>query len=189
MQPLAPSFLPSLWYSSTAIMAEFASSISITAAQLAAAPKLEPAFEHLLRNSSVHESIIGTLRVNAITDRDTFVNMFDSEAALNDGASDLGIRLFYGGAYRTSASSHASLRPGRSRKKCRRLSARQTQLLVPTVFQSRSSPVIGCRSLWNSRTSSESIYQTTNFPLSQCSRILRSALQTALSRQNRYRTW
>ena len=61
------------------------------------APQLEPAFEHLLRNSSVHESVIGTLRVNAITDRDTFVNMFDSEAALKEGASDLGFDLTTGG--------------------------------------------------------------------------------------------
>ena len=35
--------------------------------------------------------------MNAITDRDTFVNMFDSEAALKDGASDLGFDLDYGG--------------------------------------------------------------------------------------------
>ena len=81
----------------TTIMAAFTSTISIPAAQLADAPQLEPAFEHLLRNSSVHESVIGTLRVNAITDRDTFVNMFDSEAALKEGASDLGFDLTTGG--------------------------------------------------------------------------------------------
>ena len=78
-------------------MAAFTSSISVPADQLADAPQLEPAFEHLLRNSSVHESIIQTLRVNAITDRDTFVNMFDSEAALKEGASDLGFDLTSGG--------------------------------------------------------------------------------------------
>ena len=78
-------------------MAAFTSTISIPAAQLADAPQLEPAFEHLLRNSSVHESVISTLRVNAITDRDTFVNMFDSEAALKEGASDLGFDLTSGG--------------------------------------------------------------------------------------------
>ena len=71
--------------------------ISIPADQLADAPQLEPAFEHLLRNSSVHESVVSTLRVNAITDRDTFVNMFDSEAALKEGASDLGFDLTTGG--------------------------------------------------------------------------------------------
>ena len=78
-------------------MTAFTSTLSIPAAQLADAPQLEPAFEHLLRNSSVHESVIGTLRVNAITDRDTFVNMFDSEAALKEGASDLGFDLTTGG--------------------------------------------------------------------------------------------
>ena len=78
-------------------MAEFVSTASASAAQLTAAPQLEPAFEHLLRNSSVHESVIGTLRVNSITDRDTFVNMFDSEAALKEGASDLGFDLSTGG--------------------------------------------------------------------------------------------
>ena len=79
------------------IMAAFTSTISIPASQLSDAPQLEPAFEHLLRNSSVHKSVIGTLRVNAITDRDTFVNMFDSEAALKEGASDLGFDLTTGG--------------------------------------------------------------------------------------------
>ena len=82
----------------TVIMAAFTSTIAVPAAQLADAPQLEPAFEHLLRNSSVHESIIQTLRVNAITDRDTFVNMFDSEAALKEGASDLGFDLTTGGS-------------------------------------------------------------------------------------------
>ena len=35
--------------------------------------------------------------VSAIADRDTFVNMCDSEAALKDGASDLGFDLTAGG--------------------------------------------------------------------------------------------
>ena len=78
-------------------MAAFYSTIAIAADQLATAPQLEPAFEHLLRDSTVHESVIGVLRINSITDRDTFVNMFDSEAALKDGASDLGFDLSTGG--------------------------------------------------------------------------------------------
>ena len=78
-------------------MAAFTSTISIPAAQLAGAPQLELVFEHLLHNSSVHESVLGTLRVNAITDRDTFVNMFNCEAALKEGASDFRIRPDYGG--------------------------------------------------------------------------------------------
>ena len=78
-------------------MAAFTSTIAINAEQLSNSPQLEPAFEHLLRNSNVHESIISTLRINAITDRDTFVHMFDSEAALKDGASDLGFDLTAGG--------------------------------------------------------------------------------------------
>ena len=45
----------------------------------------------------MHESIISTLRINAVTDRVTFVHMFDSEAALKDGASDLGFDLSAGG--------------------------------------------------------------------------------------------
>ena len=74
-------------------MAAFNSTIVIAADQLATAPQLEPAFEHLLRNSTVHESVIGVLCINSITD----VNMFDSEAALKDGASDLGFDLSTGG--------------------------------------------------------------------------------------------
>ena len=78
-------------------MAAFTPTIAITDEQLAAAPQLEPAFEHLLRNSSTHESVINTLRVNEVVDRDTFVNMFDSESSLKDGASDLGFDLTNGG--------------------------------------------------------------------------------------------
>ena len=78
-------------------MATFNSTIAIAADQLATAFQLEPAFEHLLRNSTVHESVSGAPRINSITDRDTFVNMFDSEAALKDGASDLGFDLSTGG--------------------------------------------------------------------------------------------
>ena len=79
------------------LVAEFKSTISYTDAETAAAPNLEPAFEHLLRSSMVHENIITTLRINAIIDRDTFVNMFDSEATLKQGAADLGTDLVSGG--------------------------------------------------------------------------------------------
>ena len=75
----------------------FTSKITITAEQLAAAPQLEPAFEHLLRNRSTHESVISTLRANEVVDRDTFVNMFLTEEALTAGASDLGFDLVAGG--------------------------------------------------------------------------------------------
>ena len=75
----------------------FTSTISFTDGQIAGAPSLEPAFEHLLRNSMTHESIITGLRVNEITDRDTFVNMFDSEAGLFEEAGDLGIDMVAGG--------------------------------------------------------------------------------------------
>ena len=78
-------------------MTAFTSSITKTADQVSNSSPLEPAFEHLLRNASVHESVIDTVRVNAITDRETFVNMVDAEAALKDGASDLGFNLSTGG--------------------------------------------------------------------------------------------
>ena len=78
-------------------MATFTSKITVTAEQLAVAPQLEPAFEHLLRISSTHGSVINTLRANEVVDRDTFVNMFDTESALKEGASDLGFDLANGG--------------------------------------------------------------------------------------------
>ena len=43
-------------------MATFTSKLTYTAEQLAVAPQLEPAFEHLVRNSMTHESVINTLR-------------------------------------------------------------------------------------------------------------------------------
>ena len=87
----AVSLLPApLSLSSTVIfMAVFNSSVVITDAQLVGAPQLEPAFEHMLRNSSVHESVISILHANAIVDRDTFVSMYDSESSLKEGAADL----------------------------------------------------------------------------------------------------
>ena len=78
-------------------MAAFNSTTTFTDDQLNAAPPMEPAFEHLLWDATVHESVIGTLRVNAVTDRETFVNMYYAEAALKEGASDLGFNLATGG--------------------------------------------------------------------------------------------
>ena len=102
-------------YIVSASMAVFASTIAINAEQLANSPHLEPAFEHLLRNSNVHESIISTLRINAVTDRDTFVIMFDSEAALKEGASDLGFDWSAGGL-RTSGNLQESLQVGKQQR-------------------------------------------------------------------------
>ena len=95
--PLLRSSLPLRILDLTGIMTEFVSTISYTEAETAGAPNLEPVFEHLLRNSMVHEKITQTLRINAITDRDSFVNMFDSETTLKQGAADLGTDLVAGG--------------------------------------------------------------------------------------------
>ena len=86
---------PSSLSSTVIFMAVFNSNVVITDAQLVDAPQLEPAFEHMLRNSSVHESVISILRANSIVDRDTFVNMYDSESSLKEGAGDLGFRFGY----------------------------------------------------------------------------------------------
>ena len=131
-------------------MKAFNSTIAIAADQLATAPQLEPAFEHLLRNSIVHESVIGVLRINSVTDRDTFVNMFDSEAALKDGASDLGFDLSTGGLPHKREFARPSSTLGKPQKLCLRLSSKQTLLLEPTVFLSRCSRVIGRQSSRNS---------------------------------------
>ena len=79
------------------LLRTFTSTLNYSEEQKDAAPTLEPSFEHLLRSSLVHESIILTLRIKDITDRDTFVNMFDSESTLKDGAADLGTDLVSGG--------------------------------------------------------------------------------------------
>ena len=113
--------------------------------------------------------------MNAITDRDTFVNMFDSEAALKDGASDLGF-TWLPGPYRISASLLASSLRGKLRRSCLRPSSRQMQLPELTVFQSHCSHVIGPLFSPSLRTSSESIFPTTSFPLNLCSKTSRNAL-------------
>ena len=88
---------PSSLSSTVIFMAVFNSSVVITDAQLVDAPELEPAFEHMLRNSSVHESVISILRANSIVVRDAFVNMYDSESSLKEEAGDLGFDLATGG--------------------------------------------------------------------------------------------
>ena len=122
----SPSHFPcvsSRWSLLRTGMAAFTSTIVINAEQLSNSPQLQPAFEHLLRNSNVHESVISTLRINAITDRDTFVHMFDSEAALKDGASDLGFDLTAGG--RTSGNLLGLSQVGRQPRSWLKHSSRQ----------------------------------------------------------------
>ena len=53
------------------LLAEYVSTLTCTDEQKSAVSNLEPSFEHLLRSSSVHESVITSLRVNEITDTDT----------------------------------------------------------------------------------------------------------------------
>ena len=58
---------------------------------------LNPPLSTFYATAQFTRVLFQTLRVNAITDRDTFVNMFDSKAALKEGASDLGFDLTSGG--------------------------------------------------------------------------------------------
>ena len=151
-------------------MAAFTSSIAIPAAQLADAPQLEPAFEHLLRNSSVHESVISTLRVNAITDRDTFVNMFNSEAALKEGASDLGFDLTSGGL----PHKREFARVVTSWKTAKVMS--ETKLQTDAVARAHGVPVTLLPCDWTSlvtefkNKNGKHIFRTTSFLLNLCSR-------------------
>ena len=64
--------------------AVFASTLTITEAQMSGAVPLEPAFENLLRSATVHESIIWALCINEINDRATFCAL-DSRRASSTG--------------------------------------------------------------------------------------------------------
>ena len=116
-------------------MAAFNSTIVIAADQLATAPQLEPAFEHLLRNSTVHESVIGVLRIHSITDRDTFVNMFDSEGH-SKTVRQTSVSTSPQVACRTSASSRASSRLGKPKKVMS-----ETKLQTDAVARAHGVPV------------------------------------------------
>ena len=78
-------------------MAVFRSTLTFTEDQLATAPDLEPAFENLLRTLNVDESLIKALRINMITDRETFIGLDDTEAGFKSIGPDLGIDLTNGG--------------------------------------------------------------------------------------------
>ena len=82
-------------------MAVFRNTLTFTGEQLAMAPDLEPAFENLLRTLNVDESLINALRVNMITDRETFIGLDDSEAGFKSIGPDLGIDLTNGGLAHT----------------------------------------------------------------------------------------
>ena len=91
---LTPSLRPDSSYSCCryGLWLLFISTISFTDEQIAAATSPRSGIRTV-----THESIITTLRVNEVMDRDTFVNMFDSETALEEGAADLGIDMTSGG--------------------------------------------------------------------------------------------
>ena len=67
LQLSSPASLLRRYCGIVVFMAAFTSSLTYTADQVANSPPLEPAFELLLRNATVHESVIDTLRVNAVT--------------------------------------------------------------------------------------------------------------------------
>ena len=75
------------------IMAVFCSTLTFMDEQVASSPDLEPAFENLLRALSVDEALNTALKVNMITDRETFVGLDDTEAGFRKIAPDLGIDL------------------------------------------------------------------------------------------------
>ena len=60
-------------------------------------PDLEPAFENLLRTLNIDESLNKALRINMITDRETFIGLDDTEAGFKSIGPDLGIDLTNGG--------------------------------------------------------------------------------------------
>ena len=160
-------------------VAAFNSTNTFTAERLASAPQLEPAFEHLLRNSKTHESVINTLRVNTITDRDTFVNVFDSGTALKDGASDLGFDLTSGG----SPHKREFARVVTAWTTAKIMS--ETKLQTDAVARAHRVPVtlLPCDwtlSLRSSRRSTEPIFLTSVCPLSLCSKTLQNDLLSIL---------
>ena len=76
---------------------DYTSTINLTDEQKTSLPKLEPAFEHLLRDVGVAEDTIYALRHCRIEDRETFTGLADSPEELKTIASDLGINLADGG--------------------------------------------------------------------------------------------
>ena len=79
------------------VLSVFRSTLTFTDEQKGSAPDLEPAFEILLRTINVDESLITALKLNMITDRETFVGLDDTEAGFKNIAPDLGINLESGG--------------------------------------------------------------------------------------------
>ena len=146
------------WY----VMTAFTSSITISGAQLASAPS----FEHLLRNSTVHENTISVQRANEVVDRDTFVNMLDSEARSRTGLRILGLTCLLAGSH-TQGNLLQLLQRGRRPRSWLIRNYRQTQLPKPTACLSLS--------CLHDRIQEKSALTllTIACPLSQCSNISR----------------
>ena len=60
-------------------------------------PKLDPDFENLLRNVGVYEEFLCALRVNEITDRETFVGLDETETGMKTNASNFVVNMTGGG--------------------------------------------------------------------------------------------
>ena len=82
-------------------MTAFNPSLIDTTQQIATAPVLEWAFGKLLRNVEVHETIIIALRLNVITDCETFAGFGETEAGMKSNAADFGVDLARGGLSHT----------------------------------------------------------------------------------------
>ena len=88
------------------------SKIACTQVEKSAAEPLEPAYENLLRNFHVHESIRWSSRVHGATDRDSVVGLDDSGAGCRTNAKDVGLDLLNGGLVHKECPSCHSLETG-----------------------------------------------------------------------------
>ena len=131
-----------------------------------------------------HESVIITLRVNEVTDRETFVNMFDSETALKDGASDLGFDLVTGGLPHKREFARVV-----SAWKTAKVMA-ETKLQIDTVARAHCvsvtlQPATGPLFSLSLRSCSDPMSPMTAYPRSQCLNVSQKNSRMVLLRQNR----
>ena len=76
---------------------KFESLVKLTEEQVGSLPSLEPAFEHLLRDTGLEESTIQAIRHCEIKDRETFSNLADTAEELKTLAADMGMDVKDGG--------------------------------------------------------------------------------------------
>ena len=165
---------------------KFESLVKLTDEQTNGLPSLEPAFEHLLRDTGLEESTIQAIRHCEIKDRETFSNLADTAEELKTLAADMGMDVKDGGMPHRREYARVLT----AWKKCR--TEVEVKVNTEALQKQQREPIRMLPEDWtsvmvhfNSSRSTETICKRKNCRRRRTSRSFKRNSQQACSRQNR----